>query len=787
MATRRTAPAPGARPGESEPQLRELLAEARHAQAELRRSQQQVEHLVSSIDGIIWEADAATFRFTYVSGQAERLLGYPRSQWTEEPGFWKEHIHPDDRQWALAYCSRATQDRQGHDFEYRMIAADGRVVWLRDLVNVDTAEDGTVVLRGIMIDVTEKRRHEDELRLAEERYRTLVENLNDIVFSTDVEGNITFISPQVERLSGYAVADLAGRPFSTFIHPDDLPQVVGSLGGVYEGRPDLREFRCLDKDGSVRWMRASSRPRIEEGRLVGLTGILTDVTERRRAEEELHRSELRFRRFVENLNDVVYALDAEGRFLYCSPALEQVSSYKPEEVLGRSFSDFLHPDDLALVAGVFERVLAGESAQVEYRVYDKNGEMRWVQASVAPTTEGGRFTGVTGVFSEITARKRTLEALYESEARYRELVEMSPDSIVVHRDGRIVFVNDAAIRLAGADDASELLGRGALELVHESSRKIAFDRIRGMIQDGRPAERVEEKFLRLDGTTIDCEVLASPIVFHGKPSIQVIIHDVTERKRQQKEIQKLNQDLEQRVRDRTAELVAANRELEAFSYSVSHDLRAPLRVIEGFARMFLEEYGETLDDQGASYLEKIHSTSARMDRLIHDLLAFSRMARTSMTVQRVDLSAIARGIVEELAEERPRREATFTVADGMVVDGDAALLRIVVENLLGNAWKYTSRREHARIEFGVEERDGEKVYFVRDNGVGFDMRFVANLFRPFQRLHAMGEFEGTGIGLATVQRVLERHGGRVWAEGELDKGSVFRFTLPPWPRRSAIS
>jgi PAS domain S-box-containing protein len=641
--------------------------ESDRIRAELRRTREQYEHLVASIDGIVWEADAETFRFTFVSDKAERLLGYPSSQWIEDESFWRAHIHPEDRDWCLDYCMRATGERQNHEFEYRMIASDGRVVWLRDLVTVVEPESGPALLRGIMIDITDRRARDEELLITQER----------------------------------------------------------------------------------------------------------------------------FRNFVENLNDVVYALDHEGKFVYVSPAIEQVSLYAPDEILGRSFADFIHPDDLPMLAAVFQRNLAGESTQSEYRVFDKDGAIRWVSASIGPSLDDGRVTGVTGVFSEITARKRTLEALYESEARYRELVEMSPDSIVVHRDGCIVFANSAAIRLAGGNEPADLLGRPPLELVHEASRPIAIERIRSMMQEGKAAGRVEEVFVRLDGTSIDVEVLASPIVFHGQPSIQVIIHDITERKRTREEIQRLNKELEQRVRDRTAELVAANRELEAFSYSVSHDLRAPLRVIEGFARMFLEEYGPTLDEAGRLYLDRIHSTSARMDRLIHDLLAFSRMSRASMTVAKVDLSALARtvkdGLLQGLAQSKEDRDVTFTIEDGLVVDGDESLLRMVLENLLGNAFKYSSRQPAASIAFGSETLEGEKVYFVKDDGVGFDMRFVGKLFRPFQRLHAVGEFEGTGIGLATVQRIVERHGGRVWAEGEIDEGTTFRFTLWPKGRRKRSS
>ncbi len=253
--------------------------------------------------------------------------------------------------------------------------------------------------------------------------------------------------------------------------------------------------------------------------------------------------------------------------------------------------------------------------------------------------------------------------------------------------------------------------------------------------------------------------------------------EVSQRQHVEEEVRQLNRNLERRVVERTEALVAVNMELESFSYSVSHDLRGPLRIIDGFSHMLLEDYADRLDDAGKEYLRRIRVTNQHMSDIIDDLLALSRITRGEMRRDAVDLSAMASAICEDAQSGQPERKVRFEIADGVLVKGDSGMLRSVMENLLGNAWKFTALNPQATIEFGVQPCDGEAVNFVRDNGVGFNMDYADKLFGPFERLHPEDEFEGTGIGLATAHRVISRHGGRIWAEGAVGSGATFYFTL----------
>jgi light-regulated signal transduction histidine kinase (bacteriophytochrome) len=279
--------------------------------------------------------------------------------------------------------------------------------------------------------------------------------------------------------------------------------------------------------------------------------------------------------------------------------------------------------------------------------------------------------------------------------------------------------------------------------------------------------------MNCQGRVFSC--ILAPVLEEGY--VNLYGRDITERKRAEEEVQKLNTELEQRVVQRTTQLESANKELEAFSYSVSHDLRSPLRGIDGWSQALLEDYGSLFDEQGKTYINRVRSETQRMGNLIDDLLKLSRLTRAEMHIEEVNLSAIAQSIAAQLQQTAPERQVDFVIQPGLNANGDGRLLEIALTNLLGNAFKFTGHTPQARIEFEQTEIDGQHIFFVRDNGAGFDMAFAKNLFGAFQRMHRASEFPGTGIGLTIVQRIISRHGGRIWAEAAINQGAAFYFTL----------
>jgi PAS domain S-box-containing protein len=372
--------------------------------------------------------------------------------------------------------------------------------------------------------------------------------------------------------------------------------------------------------------------------------------------------------------------------------------------------------------------------------------------------------------------RRTQEELEASRALYFDLYDLAPVGyFTLSERGLILEANLTAAQLLGVA-RSALAKQPLSRFILPEDQDIHYRHYKQLLETGAP-QAWELRLLRKDAAPFWARVEATTALDADGASVcRVVMSDITERLRAEQEI-RWNAELEQRVRSRTAALEAANQELEAFAYSVAHDLRAPLRGIDGWSLALLEDYGAHLDTQAREHLDRVRSEAQHMGLLIDDLLQLSRVARAQIVPRAVDLTALAHTITARLQEEHPGRLLEFVIAPGLTSAGDAHLLEIVLTNLLDNAVKFTHARAQARIEFGKIEQAGESVFFVRDNGVGFDMAYVGMLFGTFQRLHKAAEFPGTGIGLATVQRVIHRHGGRVWADGRVGEGASFYFTL----------
>jgi PAS domain S-box-containing protein len=425
----------------------------------------------------------------------------------------------------------------------------------------------------------------------------------------------------------------------------------------------------------------------------------------------------------------------------------------------------------------------GQSIELEETYPQPDGKVEYFQVVKSPVFGPDKqVIGSQGIQFEITEQRRAQAALLASEQEFRTLAESVPQIVWITRtDGWNVYFNRRWVDYTGLT-LEESYGHNWITPFHPDDQKRAWDAWQRATKNV-DTYSIECRLRRADGAYRRWLIRGVPMRNASGEILKWFgtCTDIEDIKQAQDEVQKLNAHLEQRVRDRTAELEAVNNELEAFSYSVSHDLRAPVRAIDGFARILADEHAGALTAEGHRVLNVVMKEGERMGRLIDDLLAFSRIGRQSPQTEEIDVAALVDEVYRELAALAPGRRIELRVAALPRAQADLALLRQVLVNLIGNAIKYTRPRELARIEVGGSVRGSENVYQVKDNGAGFDPRFADKLFGVFQRLHSEAEFEGTGVGLALVQRIINRHGGRVWAESQVDQGATFYFTLPARP------
>ena len=499
---------------------------------------------------------------------------------------------------------------------------------------------------------------------------------------------------------------------------------------------------------------------------------------------EAARAEAQFTNIVNLAADAIISVGADQRILTFNHGAERIFGYTAAEVAGQPL-DMLLPTRFAAAHRAHIRHFAAEpdAARAMDRRSEIHGQRRDgsefpAEASISKVKENDsiRFT----VFlRDISARKQAEQVLQQKD----KLLTMVGSMAKVGgwefdtRTLKGTWTHEVA-RIHDMDPEQETSVEIGLRFYQGESREIIEAAVKDAMEHGKSYD-LELEIMTAKGTRKWVRTIGQPVREDGAiVKVWGSFQDITEHKRAAEEILQLNVNLERRVSERTAELQAANQELEAFSYSVSHDLRAPLRSIDGFSQAILDEYAHKLDDQGRDHLKRVRVATQHMGQLIDDMIKLARVARAEMQREAVDLSVLAADVLAALQKSEPDRRVEYLIEPGLVVEGDTSLLRVVLDNLLGNAWKFTGKQAHARIEFGAHSQEtGGPAYFVRDNGAGFDMNYVGKLFGVFQRLHILSDFPGTGVGLATVQRIVQRHGGRVWAEGAVGKGATFYFVV----------
>ncbi|MFW9806270.1 MAG: PAS domain S-box protein, partial [Candidatus Thorarchaeota archaeon] len=692
-------------------------------------------------------------------------------------------------------------------------------------------DEGNIVgILGIYWDITESQKAAEAWREQESRYRTIVEqSLMGIAIVPRGFQSIAFVNPKMCDILGYTqeeLLSLSPEGVSTLVHPDDVAIIDDYLNNRLKDKEpgEPIQVRMIHKSGSEIWADFSAGA-IEYGQVPAVQVSVIDITKRINAETEVLRERQVFKTIAEGaiqakdtselsqglLKGIISSLgfdfgtirlydEKKNVLRYTALVGIEISDTVSEIPLTPEFGDeyiiiqtalnknpeFISDVSKELTSKKYLQRLKniGALSSVAYPILDDNNDLLGVLslASNSPRiySEGDKetFSAIVNMIGSVLERKKAEKALQISERRYRELLtNISEGMAIADLDENILFVNKAFEDMLGYS-REELIGTSILNIIVEEDRQI----ILLQTEKRRKGESTAytHRFVTKDGGQRIVRV--SPVPSRDDDG-QVdgtiaVVNDITERIQKDLEIQRLNEELAQRVEERTAELAAANKELEAFSYSVSHDLRAPLRTIDGFSQALLEDYSDVLDTTGKDFLSRVRSAASHMGSLIEDLLILSRVTRAEMDRVDVNLSDMAKELIDELQEIEREREVDVKISEDLYARCDQRLIKLVLQNLLENAWKFTSKVSNSQIEFGCVEKAGESRFFIKDNGAGFNMDYKDKLFAPFQRLHQVDDFPGSGIGLATVQRIINRHGGKVWAESVIGEGSTFYFTIP---------
>lgn len=640
------------------------------------------------------------------------------------------------------------------------------------------------VAKGLLViahDITALKRTETELRVTQDRLQQIIDNIREVFWLYDVATkDFSYVSRALPMVWGYfANTKPDVGAFIRAVHPEDRDRVLAQMPNALHGQREM-EFRVTLTNGSIRWIRDRAFPVYDEsGTIVRFAGISEDITERKITDRALRESRERFRQLEENIEAVFWLSDVKTReLIYLSTAYEKIWQRTLDNALPTQSEllEMTHPDDRDQIEKAKSQKTIARPYVVEYRIALPDNSWRWIREKGFPVRDDeGEITNIAGLAEDITQSKITHQQL----RLFETVIKSVPLGIVfsdaTRPDNPLVFVNDGFELITGYSSA-EVIGRNCNFLKGPDTSSVALAELREAIADGKPCDVVLENY-RKDGTMFWNSVLITPLRDRSGSVVNFvgIQTDVTAQIDARKKLEDLNEEISRNA----ADLAETNKELETFAYSVSHDLRAPVRHISGFAGMLRERAGENLDETTRRYLTVISDAAKRMMELLDDLVTFSRMGRVELRKSKISLNETVNDVIRTLSASIGDRTIEWIVKPLPTITADSTLIYQALLNLVENAVKYSRYKSAPRVEIGTARPSaGQVVIYVKDNGAGFDMKYVDKLFRVFERLHRADEFEGTGIGLASVARIVGRHGGRVWVEAEVDVGATFYLELP---------
>jgi PAS domain S-box-containing protein len=672
-----------------------------------------------------------------------------------------------------------TLDAMQNELEvFRVKKKDGSEIWVEDNGWYTFDKSGeTLFHEGVLRDVTERRQAEEELRETKDYLENLLTYANSPIIVWDAQYRITTFNKAFERLTGHNISEVLNKPVDMLLAEPSRELSLEYIKQATSGsRWEAVEINILDVKGVIHTLLWNSATIYAPD---GKTSIATiaqgqDITQRILDLTLLKESEELWRKIIDTSPDGIAITTLDGFILKTSQRGIQMLGFDSEdEIINRSLFDFIDETDHLKAQNLIGLMLGGQyTGPSEYVMVRKDNSRFYAEANAEIIRDAnGEPKSILIISRDISERKEAEVALRESDELNRSLLQTIPFGMeIVDEEGNILFLSDNLKQMFGEN----VLGHKCWTLYRDDKNQCADCPLHEGITIGRTSSY--EAHDVMGGRTFN--VSHTGTLFQGKKAMLEIFQDVTDRKHAEEEVIRLNEQLEQRVLDRTAQLEAANKDLEAFSYSISHDLRTPLRALDGFANILMEDYAAVLDDEGKRMLKIIISNANNMGHLIDELLSFSRLGRTGISYSEINMREMAESVFNEYASETDKEKISFSLPDIPEASGDPAMIKQIWVNLITNAIKFTSKKPDRNIEIGFIPGNNETVYFVRDNGAGFDMANSRNMFGVFKRLHTTKEFDGTGVGLAIVKRIVQRHKGSVRAEGVVNEGATIYFSIP---------